>query len=255
MKYRDLQVSIIVPVRNEAGNIENVIRTIPKLGNKTEIIFVESGSTDDTAKEIVRAKNEYPSKKIILIRLKKRGKYIAVRQGFLKACGEIVIILDGDLTVSPDYLKIFYKTLIKNPSSLVLGNRFFYPIEKNAMKKINQKANIAYAKLISWIIGKRLDDALCGMKGLYKKDFIKMERFTIFREFDPFGDFDLIFSAVVLNLKIIEIPVIYLARRYGKSNINRLRDGWSLFLLILRGAWYFKFSNLIVDERKIKKVK
>ena len=227
-------VSVIVPARNEAGNIEAAARKIPKLGSKTEIIFVEGGSSDNTWEEIRRVKNLFPDKIIKTAQQDGKGKADAVRKGFEIAQNEILMILDADLTVPPEELIKFYNAIAKNKGEFINGVRLVYPREKEAMRLLNLYGNKFFSLIFSYILGQNYKDTLCGTKVLRKSDYEKIAaNRKYFGNFDPYGDFDLIFGAAKLCLKTTQIPVKYKSRTYGETNISRFSGGW----LLLKMAW------------------
>ncbi|HUW20903.1 MAG TPA: glycosyltransferase [Sedimentisphaerales bacterium] len=238
----DLSVSVIVPCRNERGNIEDAIRRIPQMGRETEIIFVDGNSTDGTAEEIEHQINKYPQRSIRLIRQGDGvGKGDAVRKGFAAARGDVLVIQDADLTAPPEDLPKFFRAVRDGKGEFINGSRLVYPMEKQAMRFLNLLGNKFFGNLFSWLLGQRFRDTLCGTKMICRKDYelIAANR-SYFGDFDPFGDFDLIFGAVKQNLKVVEVPVAYRARTYGETNISRFKHGW----LLLKMSW--------VAFRKIK---
>lgn len=235
-------VSIIVPARNEEGNIEQIIQRIPQIGSKTEIIFVEGNSKDKTWEKIQEVATKYDNKDIKYYKQTGKGKGDAVRLGFEKANGEVLIILDADMTVPPEDLPRFYDALISNKGEFINGVRLIYPMEKEAMRFLNLLGNKFFSLAFSYLLGQPIKDTLCGTKVLTKENYQKIaaNRYY-FGEFDPFGDFDLIFGAAKLNLKIIDLPIRYQERTYGETNINRFRDGWLLLKMTLFAARKIKF--------------
>jgi len=228
---KNLTVSIIIPARNEHGNIENIIKTVPKLGKHTELLFVEGHSVDNTWNEIKRVHRKYKNKDIICLRQRGIGKADAVWKGFHRATGDILMILDADLSVRPNELKKFYNAILHENGEFIFGSRLVYPIENGSMQTLNIFGNKIFSLLFSWILNQPIKDTLCGTKVLSKNNYIKiLKNRNYFGDFDPFGDFDLIFGAAKLNLKFSEIPVKYMTRTYGKTNISRFRHG----LLLLR---------------------
>ena len=223
-------VSVVIPARNERGNIEAAVRRTPKLGSHTEIIFVEGNSNDGTAEEIDRVIAAYPERHITHIpQGGGRGKGDAVRKGFAAARGDILMILDADLTVAPEELPKFYNALVSGHGEFVHGSRLVYPMQKQAMRSLNIVANKFFSITFTYLLEQRFKDTLCGTKVLLAHDYrqIAANR-AYFGDFDPFGDFDLIFGAAKLNLKITEIPIHYYARTYGTTNISRFKHGWLL---------------------------
>ena len=236
-------VSVIIPARNEAGNIALAINRMPLLANSTEIIFVEGHSTDNTWAEIEKVCKDY-SGPLLLSKYKQtgRGKADAVWLGFEKAKGDILIILDADLTVMPEDLPQFVSTLEEGNGEFVNGCRLVYPRSKQAMPLLNTLANRFFAAVFSWLLRQRIKDTLCGTKVLWKKDYLRIkEGRKYFGDFDPFGDFDLLFGASKLNLKIVEVPIRYQERTYGSSNISHFREGLILANMCLVAAKKLRF--------------
>ena len=231
----DLSVSVIVPCRNERGNIEDAVKRIPTMGRETEIIFVDGNSTDGTPGEIESQIKNHPERKISLIHQGDGiGKGDAVRKGFAAAEGDVLVIQDADLTAPPEDLPKFFKALRDGKGEYINGSRLVYPMEKQAMRFINLLGNKFFGALFTWLLGQTFRDTLCGTKMILKKDYelIAANR-SYFGDFDPFGDFDLIFGEVKQNFKVVEVPVTYHARTYGTTNISRFRHGW----LLLKMSW------------------
>lgn len=230
---QEYSVSIIVPARNEAGNIDRLIKTLPKFGKWQELIFVEGHSLDNTWEKVQAASKM--SQKLLKIRSYKQrgiGKADAVRFGFDKARGELLMILDADLTVPPHELLKFYQVIRNGEGEFVNGSRLVYPMEGGAMRLLNKIGNKAFSLLFTWILGQRFKDTLCGTKVLLKKNYQKISQGRkFFGEFDPFGDYDLIFGAVKQSLKVVEVPIRYRERVYGTTNISRFRHGWLLLMM------------------------
>jgi len=234
-------VSVIIPCKNEKGNIEPALKRCPNMGKSTEIIFVEGNSKDETLNEIKRVAKKYKEKNISYYVQKNKGKGDAVRLGFSKAVGDILMILDCDLTTPPEELPKFFEALITNKGEFINGSRLVYGMENNAMRFIAILANFFFSLLLSWIIGQKIKDSLCGTKVLFKSDYDKIaSNRSFFGNHDPFGDFDLIFGAAKQNLKIVDMPVHYKNRKYGKTQINRFIHGW--FLLFMSFIAWKKFK-------------
>ena len=239
---RDYSVSIIVPARNEKENIENAIKRLPAFGVSQEFVFVEGHSSDQTHEEMLRVQAAYPDKNIKVLIQSGKGKGNAVREGFETATGDILFILDADLTTPPEDMPKFYEALKMNKGEFINGCRLVYPMEKQAMRLLNLIANKSFGVLFSYLLSQPLKDTLCGTKVLFKKDYetIKANR-GYFGDFDPFGDFDLLFGAAKLNMKITEIIVRYKDREYGATQISRFRHGWLLIKMCVFAARKIKF--------------
>lgn len=237
------RVSVVVPARNESGNIDAVLRRTPEMEGGTELIFVEGHSRDDTWEEIGRRITEHPERRCVALRQSGKGKGDAVRLGFAHATGEIVMILDADLTVPPEDLPRFAAALVSGKGEFVNGVRLVYPMEKEAMRFFNLVANKTFGLAFSWVLGQRVKDTLCGTKALWRADYerIAAER-AYFGDFDPFGDFDLLFGAARLNLRIVDVPVRYRERTYGATNIRRWKEGWWLARMLVFAARRLKFA-------------
>lgn len=243
-KIKEYSVSIIVPARNEAGNIKQIVRQIPKFSKSLEIVFVEGNSTDDTWKEIQNHVSKHKQNKkfkLLAYRQKGKGKADAVRLGMKNSSGDILMIYDADMTVNAKDLVKFYEALVKGHGEFINGSRLVYPMEKDAMRTLNKIGNKFFSIIFTWLLGQRFKDTLCGTKAIFRKRYINIVKHRRkFGSSDPFGDFDLIFGAVRQNLKVIEIPVRYKERVYGSTNINRFRHGLQLFKMTWIGLKEFK---------------
>lgn len=237
-------VSIIIPARNEKGNIEAAIQRTPSFGNWQEFIFIEGHSSDGTYEEMLRMQQKYPEKKITVMQQSGKGKGNAVREAFDKAAGDILMILDADLTTPPEDMPKFYEALASNKGEFINGCRLVYPMEKQAMQLLNFFANLFFGIFFTFLLGQSLKDTLCGTKVLFKRDYLKIkENRSYFGDFDPFGDFDLLFGAAKLNLKMVEVIVRYKDREYGSTQISRFRHGWLLVKMSLFAARKIKFVS------------
>jgi SAM-dependent methyltransferase len=227
---QERSVSVLIPTMNEQGNVENALKRLPKMGTNTEVIFVEGGSTDDTWGEVQRMAEKYKDEwDIQYAKQDGKGKGDAVRKGFAMAKNDILMILDGDLTVPPEDLPKFYEAIVSGKGEYINGSRLVYPMEDEAMRLLNIAGNKFFSIAFSWLLGQRLKDTLCGTKVLTRKNYLRLAANRhYFGDFDPFGDFDLIFGSAKMNLKIVEVPIRYQAREYGSTNISRFKHGWIL---------------------------
>ncbi len=235
-------VSVIIPARNEAGNIADSVRRTPEMGAWTELIFVEGHSTDNTWAEIERVRAAYPARRITTLRQTGKGKGNAVRDGYAVATGDILMILDADLTMPPEELPKFYEAIASGKAEFANGSRLVYPMDKKAMQFLNMIANKFFGLSFSWLLGQKVKDTLCGTKVLTREHYLKIAANRAYvGEFDPFGDFDLLFGADKQNLKIRDIPIRYRERTYGTTNIQRWRHGLLLFRMLGVAARKLKF--------------
>jgi SAM-dependent methyltransferase len=236
-------VSVVIPARNESGNIENAILRLPKLGKHTEIIFIEGNSTDDTWLKIQEIATKYSNTHDIKIGQQGgKGKADAVRKGFGMATGDILMILDADLTVPPEDLPKFYDAIASGKGDFINGSRLVYPMDKEAMRFLNLLGNKFFSIAFTWLLEQKFKDTLCGTKVIFREDYyrlVKNQRY--FGDFDPFGDYDLIFGAHKLNHKIVEVPIRYKERTYGSTNISRFKHGLILLRMCSFAARKIKF--------------
>jgi SAM-dependent methyltransferase len=227
--------TIVIPARNERGNIELAIKRMPVFAESLEIIFVEGHSQDDTWSEIERVVNANPHVRIKALRQRGIGKADAVYTGFDAASGDVLMILDADLTIAPEQLPKFWQAICSQKGEFINGSRLIYPMENQAMRFLNLIANKVFSLLFTWLLGQRFTDTLCGTKVLRRSEYLRIKAARhYFGDFDPFGDFDLIFGASKLGLKMVEVPVRYASRTYGETQISRFRHG----LLLLRMVWF-----------------
>lgn len=234
--------SIVCPCRNEAGNILNILKRTPVIGAFTELIFVEGNSTDDTAEVLQKEIAAYDGPlRVKLFTQTGKGKGDAVRLGFSHATGDIFMILDADLTVPPEVLPQFYETIVEGRGEFINGSRLVYPMEAHAMRFANILGNKAFSMMFTFLLGQKFKDTLCGTKVLSQKNYERVvQGRSFFGDFDPFGDFDLLFGAAKLNLKIVDFPVRYRERVYGTTNIQRFRAGFILLQMCLYAYRKFK---------------
>lgn len=231
---KEFSTTILIPCKNEKGNIEPAVKRIPPFGKHQEIMFVDGHSTDGTQEEVNRIIKAYPEKDIKFMLQDGKGKGDAVRKGFAAARGDVLMILDADLTVPPEDLPKFFTALVEDHGEFINGCRLVYPMEKQAMRFLNYLGNKFFSMMFTWILNQRFKDTLCGTKVLFKKDYEKINSNRhYFGDFDPFGDFDLIFGAVKQNLKVVEVPIRYMERTYGRTNISRFQHGWLLMKMTL----------------------
>ena len=242
----ELSCSVIVPARNESGNIRPALDRIPVLGRRTEVIFVEGNSRDDTWETIQREVAAYRGPHVVrALQQPGKGKWDAVRLGFAAARGEVLVIQDADLTAPPEDLPKFYEALVNGSAEFINGSRLVYPMEARAMRFLNLLGNKFFALALSYVLGQAVKDSLCGTKMLLRSDYERLvRRIVVLGDFDPFGDFNLLFGSALLDLRIRDLPVRYKDRTYGETNISRFTHGW----LLLKMTW-FGFWNLKTPHR------
>ena len=235
-------VSVIIPCRNEEGNVMEVVKKMPEMGTHTEIIFVDNGSTDRTADEINKAIGEYPQKDIKLYSQPKAGKKNAVIEGFDRAEQEVLMILDADLSTGPEDLVKFFNVVAEGKAEFVNGTRMVYPQQKEAMRYLNMLGNYLFGRIFSLILDFPLTDTLCGSKAILKRYWPDIKKSEIIgrKSLDQWGDFDLLFGAAFWNLKMVELPIRYKPRRCGLSKMKRFRNGSQLLLMSFSSFKRFK---------------
>jgi len=232
-----LSASVVIPCRNEKGNIEPAIQRLERFADDIEVIYVEGHSSDGTLEECERVKEAYPDWDIKVTTQDGKGKGDAVWKAFDMARGDVLMILDADLTMPPEQLPKFYNAIASGKGEFINGSRLVYPMEQGAMRFLNLIANRLFAAIFSYLLNQRFTDTLCGTKVMRRSDYRRIaDNRSYFGDFDPFGDFDLIFGAAKLNMKITEIPIRYADRTYGETQISRFRDGWELIKMVVF-AW------------------
>ena len=281
-QHRPLSCSVIVPCRNEAGNIEACVERVPAMGTHTELVFVDGASTDGTRERIREQMARHRGHKdIVLIDQVPRndtaplddiqdplpsaseqtppdlmlslGKGDAVRKGFAAAKGDVLMILDADLTVPPEELPKFYLGVAEGVAEFINGSRLVYPLEDEAMRFANLVGNKAFSLIFTWLLGQRIKDTLCGTKVLPKEAYDRLAAGrAYFGDFDPFGDFDLLFGAARLGLSLIEVPIRYRRRSYGASKVRVLSHGLLLARMSLIGFRRLKLAPWMEILRQVK---
>lgn len=235
-------VSVVIPCRNEAGHIDPLVSRLPPLPVGSEFLFVEGGSKDDTEAKIRAAIERHPQLPLRLLKQTGKGKGDAVRLGFTQARGDVLLILDSDMGVAPEDIPKFVTALVRGKAEFVNGSRLVYPMDGHAMRFLNLIANKGFALLFGWLLGQQVRDTLCGTKVLYREDYERIaQNRAYFGDFDPFGDFDLLFGAARLNLQIVDLAIRYHERTYGETNISRFRHGLLLLRMSLFAARKLKF--------------
>ncbi|HKD17965.1 MAG TPA: glycosyltransferase [Thermoanaerobaculia bacterium] len=262
-----VSVSVVIPCRNEEGNVDDAVERVPDMGRHTEILFVDGHSTDGTVERIERAiERERGVRDIRLIhqtprdggaagehpsRMLRLGKGDAVRKGFAAAKGDVVMILDADLTVSPEDLPRFVEVLAEGRARFVNGSRLVYPMEHESMRFLNLCGNKAFSLAFTWLLGQPIKDTLCGTKALWRSDYERIAaNRAYFGNFDPFGDFDLLFGAARLGLPIVDMPIRYARRTSGVSKVRLVSHG--LLLVRMAGIAFrkFKWNRWIGRDRR-----
>jgi len=241
----NLTCTVVVPARNESGNICAALERIPVLGRETEVIFVEGNSSDDTWDSIQRQMKEYQGPlKVSAYQQPGKGKWDAVFTGFAHATGDVLVIQDADLTAPPEDLRKFFGAIVSGAAEFANGSRLVYPMEKQAMRFLNLLGNKFFASALSFTLGQPIKDSLCGTKMMLRSDYERLlVRIKELGDFDPFGDFNLLFGSALMKLKIRDVPVRYKDRTYGETNISRFTSGWLLLKMTIFGLVKLKFGR------------
>lgn len=231
---RMTSATVVIPARNERGNIEAAVRRLPRFTSDLEIIFVEGHSSDGTWDEIQRVIAAYPQYDIKALRQPGKGKADAVFAAFEIARGDLLMILDADLTMPPEQLPKFWEAARFGKGEFVNGTRLVYSMEDGAMRFLNLLANKFFSFAFTWLLSQRITDTLCGTKVIRRSDYLRLKQGrAYFGDFDPFGDFDLLFGASKLGLKIVDVPIRYASRTYGETQISRFRHGFLLLRMVM----------------------
>jgi glycosyltransferase involved in cell wall biosynthesis len=220
---------------------------MPKLAtDQIEVIFVEGHSNDGTWEEIQRVAAEYGDRfRILSFKQTGKGKADAVRLGFSHATKDLLVILDADLTMPPELLPRFYDAYREGLADFINGSRLVYPMEGEAMRFLNRLGNVFFAKALSLVLGTPVGDSLCGTKLVARHDYERFKRWRAdFGDFDPFGDFELLFPAAELGLGLVDIAIRYRDRTYGSTNISRFRHGWMLLKMTVTGFFRIKMGKI-----------
>jgi hypothetical protein len=243
---RRASVSVVIPARNERGNIEPALQRLPDLGSDVEVIFVEGHSSDGTWEEILRVRESYSDRfRILALQQTGKGKADAVRLGFANASGDLLTILDADLTMPPELLPRFVDAYRRGVADFINGSRILYPMEGGAMRFLNRLGNVFFAKALTSVLGVRLGDSLCGTKLMRRDDYERMVAWRRdFGDFDPFGDFELLFPAATLGLGLVDVPIRYRARTYGSTQISRFHHGLMLLKMTMIGFFRVKLGRI-----------
>lgn len=233
--YQDLSCSVIIPCKNEKGNIQGAVERIPTMGKNTEILFVDDRSTDGTGDMVRQMIARYPGKDIKLVQGPGICKALAVWEGFDAASGDVLMILDGDLTTIPEELPHFFNAMAEGKGEFINGSRLIYPMEKEAMRTFNILGNKFFSLVFTYLLDQRIKDTLCGTKVLFKEDYQRIKKLRgMWGINDQWGDYELLFGASKLNLKIIDLPVHYFERTYGETKMRRrFANGWLMLRMCL----------------------
>lgn len=235
-----LSKTIIVPAKNEEGNLNELINRIPYLGNNVEVIISCGISNDNT---LGMAKSLKSDNFIIkVIEQTSKGKANAVWEACEQSSNDLIAILDADLSVDPEELSSFFELIETKKCDFVNGTRLIYSMEKGSMRFINNFGNRLFQYVVSKIIRLPLTDSLCGTKVFKKNLYEKIKKWqSVVKIKDPFGDFDLLFAAAYSSQKIVEYPIHYRARKYGTTQIRRFKDGFKLIKYL--SVSFYKFNS------------
>jgi len=242
---RPLSCTVVVPCRNEIDNVANLVDRLPAIGTHTELIFVDGASTDGTPERIDELIRDHPERDIKLLRQAgDTGKAGATFQGFSAAACDVAMILDADMTVRPEDLPRFFDALAEGVADFANGTRMIFPMASGAMPGLNNTGNRIFSRYMSWLVGSRITDTLCGTKALFSKDFDEILRVRpLFGGHDPWGDFDLIMGAAYTGLRIVDVPIRYEAREAGESKMRPFSHGFALAETCFMGARRLKLGG------------
>jgi len=222
-KRQNKKISLIIPCKNEQGNILNIVTDAKKeLIIPYEIIFVDDKSSDNTFQIIIDCKKKFSDVDIQVTKGPGKGKSLAVNEGIKIATGYYSIIFDADMTVNMKDINVFYNAISNGNADIINGSRLVYKPYTGAMRYLNFLGNKFFSKLSSFITGELITDTLCGSKCFITKDF------KIFNEFkdnnninDIWGDFNILYSSNFYGLKCIDLPVRYYERVEGETKMKK----------------------------------
>lgn len=237
--------SVIIPTRNECGNIEPLVQWAPSLGKCTELVFVDGASTNGTVEEIQRCQREFPHRQIQLIaQVEDMGKIGAVQKGCEMATGAILVLLDADLAIVPEDLPPLFEIVATGKADFVNASRLILPRQQGSIRFLNVWGNRFFSAIAGWLTGQRITDVLSGTKIFGKRDFERMApMFQEFEDFDRFGELTLTFAAAQTGLRMKEIPTPHYCRTYGKTKVERFKVGWKYMKVCGRALWMFRFRG------------
>ena len=217
-------------------------RASPRLGSGTEIIFCDDKSNDGTADEVRRQQTLHPDREIQLYEGPGICKALNVRTAFDRAKDDILMIFYADLTTMPEELPYFYDTIATGRAEFVNGSRFIFPMEGVAMAPLNLIGNRFLSWLVSMAIGQHVSDTLCGTKVLWRRDWPAILGLAkLWGTNDRWGDYDLLFGAAKLHLRIVDLPVHYQERVSSVTKMTR-RFHNGFIMLRMCGAAFIKFK-------------
>lgn len=222
-------VSVVIPAYNEEKTIEEILlrtnKTMETIGIPYEIIVVDDGSSDKT--RLLAERN----KATVLSNGTNMGKGCALRRGFQKAAGNIIITMDADGSHEPEEIPKLLKPLL-NGVDIVAGSRFLGNREKDSVKKLHIVGNHFFNLLILLLTRKRITDSQTGFRA-FKKKVVQEIKITS-------EGYEIETELTVKTLKngylLQEEPITCRQRKEGYSHLNPLRDGFKIFKNIIKAS-------------------
>jgi dolichol-phosphate hexosyltransferase len=217
-------VSVVIPTLNEAGNIMETVNTIKKqLAFPNEIIIVDGNSTDGT-KEIVKDMNFCR-----LIVEPRRGYGLALRTGIKHAKGDVVVMVDGDGTYEVKHVNLLLDALINNDAELCLATRMYDP--NKAMGFMNFIANKIITFFFDFFYSQFLSDTQSGFRAISR---VAIEKVDLDQDDMAFAT-EMLVQFAKKGFKMVEVPSVYKARKYGRPKMRRIKSGIEIFTTMVRG--------------------
>lgn len=239
-------VSLIIPCRNEALNLEYLLREIKDIPSGVEIVLIEGGSSDETWNICEKIKSQRPlNTKVIQQSL--TGKMNAVIEGVKIAKFKHIAIWDADFTVrAEDQVKIVQRYMEQDGQVLISGSRLNRTLEFGSMRLINFAGNVFFAFVLTLILRNIIKDSLCGSK-VFPADLLLNPIDSQIQRMDPFGDHSILLESRLRGMKIEFVKIKYRKRMHGTTNIHRFKDGMKLLRML--PVLYDSYSKRVKSQR------
>jgi len=223
----EFSVSVVIPVFNEELTIGDIIArtrsTLEKLDLPYEVLVIDDGSADRSA-EISQANEAH------VLRGVHQGKGHALRLGFERAKGNVIVTLDSDGSHQPEEIPMVLECMKENKVDFVIGSRFFSNQINNAkIPKVNRIGNRMFNNLIRFLTGMKVSDSQSGFRVIRSSILRRMELNSKGYEVES----EMLVKALKMGAKVMEIPVSFEQRTVGTSRLDPLKDGTRILYSII----------------------